>query len=200
MSSLSKAGRPRSADLDRALLVATQDLLAEVGYDRMSIETVAARCGAGKATVYRRWAGKSELVADAVAQLHGAYPEPDTGTLRGDLVLMASTWLDPDSRRDAVVAGLLTAMAHDAGLREAVRVAVSVPHEAVFAAVVDRAVARGEVPAGRDIDLIGTVFPAVTFHHLTVLAAPVDKELVERIVDGVMVPALTWREPARAHE
>ncbi|SDC59693.1 TetR/AcrR family transcriptional regulator [Rhodococcus tukisamuensis] len=195
MSSPSKAGRPRSADLDRALLVATQDLLAEVGYDRLSIETVAARCGAGKATVYRRWAGKSELVADAVAQLHGEYPEPDTGTLRGDLLLMSSIWLDPDSRRDAVVAGLLTAMAHDAGLREAVRVAVSEPHQAIFAAIVGRAVARGEVPAGRDLEMIGSVFPAVTFHHLTVLAAPVGKELVERIIDGVLMPALTWHEP-----
>lgn len=190
-----KAGRPRSVERDRALLLATQDLLAEVGYDRLSIDAVASRCGAGKTTIYRRWSGKSELVADAVALLHGDYPHPDTGTLRGDLVSMASTWLAADARRDAVVAGLLTAMAHDENLREAVRVAVAEPHQEVFAGIVERARARGEVASELDLEVIGAVFPAVTFHYLTVLAAPMGKALVERIIDSVLLPALSWQAP-----
>ncbi|MFC7451185.1 TetR/AcrR family transcriptional regulator [Rhodococcus daqingensis] len=190
MSSPSKSGRPRDADRDRALLVATQDLLAEVGYDRLSIDAVAARCGAGKTTVYRRWAGKPELVADAVALLHEIAVAPDTGDLRTDLVLMAKAWHDPDSRRDAVVGGLLTAMVHDGGLRDAVNQAISVPHKEVFATVVARAVERGEVPGDRDFELIGTAFPALTFHRLSVMAEPIDLAFIERVVDGVVVPAL----------
>ncbi|MFD4179517.1 TetR/AcrR family transcriptional regulator [Rhodococcus sp. NPDC058514] len=191
MSSPSKSGRPRDADRDRALLVATQELLAEIGYDRLSIDAVAARCGAGKATVYRRWAGKPELVADAVALLHEVAEAPDTGDLRTDLVLMAKSWLNPNFRRDAVAGGLLTAMVHDRGLRDAVNQAISVPHREVFATVVARAVERGEVPGDRDIDLIGTALPAITFHRLAVMAAPVDLAFIERVVDGVVVPALT---------
>ncbi|AQA21476.1 bacterial regulatory, tetR family protein [Rhodococcus sp. MTM3W5.2] len=190
MSSSAKAGRPRDADRDRALLVATQDLLAEVGFDRLSIDAVAARCGAGKTTVYRRWAGKPELVADAVALLHEIALAPDTGDLRTDLVLMARSWHDPDSRRDAVVGGLLTGMVHDCGLREAVNKAISVPYKEVFATVVARAVERGEVRGDRDIDLIGAVFPAITFHRLSVMAEPIDLDFIERLVDGVVVPAL----------
>lgn len=191
MSSPSKAGRPRSADRDRALLTATQDLLAEVGYDRLSIDAVAARCGAGKTTVYRRWAGKPELVADAVALLHEIEATPDTGDLREDLVQMAAAWHDPDSRRDAVVGGLLTAMVHDSGLRAAVSAAIGVPHMAVFTSIIARAVDRCEVPADRDVELIGFSIPAMMFHRLSVMAEPVDRAFVERVIDGVVVPALT---------
>ncbi|CAM2791903.1 TetR/AcrR family transcriptional regulator [Prescottella defluvii] len=176
---------------ERDLLLATQDLLAEVGYDRLSIDSVAARCGAGKATVYRRWAGKSALVADAVALLHDSYLEPDTGNLREDLVMAASAWHDPDVRRDAVVAGLLTAMAHDGELRDAVRAAVTEPRRAVYRSIVARAVERGDVPATCDTELIGTVFPALTFHRVTVTAQPVGREFIERVVDRVVLPALT---------
>lgn len=193
MTNPARVGRPRNVGLDLDFLIATQDLLAEVGYDRLSIDAVACRCGAGKATIYRRWAGKSELVADAVAQLHGGYPVPDTGSLRGDLVAMASTLLAVDTRRDAVVAGLIGAMTHDAALRDAVRTAVAEPHQTVFRAIVARAEERGEVPPGRDLEIIGAVFPAVTFHYPRVRAAAADANLVERIIDTVLVPALTWQ-------
>lgn len=193
MSTAVKAGRPRNVDLDRALLVATQDLIIEVGYDRLSIDAVAARCGAGKSTVYRRWAGKPELVADAVALLPGARVLPDTGSLRADLMEMASSWVDPNARRDAVVGGLLTTMAGDAGLREAVRCAVAAPYEKCFRTIIERAVDRGEVPAGLDLAMIATVFPAITRYHLSVHATPVSREFLERIIDSVLIPALTLR-------
>lgn len=190
MSTAVKAGRPRNADLDRALLEAAQDLLIEVGYDRLSIDAVAARCGAGKSTVYRRWAGKPELVADAVALLPGVRNHADTGSLRGDLMVMASAWVDPDVRRDAVVGGLLTAMARDAGLREAVRCAVAAPYEKCFETIIERAIDRGEVPAGLDLKMLATVFPAITRYHLSVLATPISRDMLERIIDGVLLPAL----------
>lgn len=138
-----KSGRPRDAERERELLVATLDLLAGVGYDRLTIEAVAAHCGAGKTTVYRRWQGKSELVADAVALFHADAAVPDTGDLRSDLLMTASAWHTADTRRDAVV-GLLTAMARDPELRETVRAAVADPGTAVFRQVVAQAAARAK--------------------------------------------------------
>lgn len=187
---MSKPGRPRNADLDRDLLLATQSLLAEVGYDRLTIDAVAGHCGTAKTTVYRRWPGKPELVADAIALLHSIDPVPDTGDLRADLVALAAAWHDPDSRRDAVVGGLLTAMNREPALREAVRAAITTPHLDAFAAIVARAADRGEIATGHDLGLIGSLFPALTFHRITVQAEPVDSAFIERVIDGLVLPAL----------
>src|SRR5580700_3381924 len=81
-------GRRRDASRDDALRQATIELLAELGYDRLTIDAVAARARAGKATVYRRWANKAELVADALAQRHAAMAVPDTGSVRGDFLAL----------------------------------------------------------------------------------------------------------------
>ncbi|WP_024793703.1 TetR/AcrR family transcriptional regulator [Tomitella biformata] len=190
-----RVGRPRTVGLDLDFLLATQDLLAEVGYDRLSMDAIAVRCGAGKATLYRRWPGKSELVVDAVAQLHGGYPVPDTGSLRGDLVTMASTLLAANARRDAVVAGLIPAMVDNAALRNAVRKAIAEPHQEMFCAIVKHAQQRGEVQPGCDLEIIGAVLPAVTFYYPRVRDASAGTEFVERVIDTVLVPALAWRAP-----
>ena len=81
-----RPGRPRSTERDRQLLEAAQDLLVEVGYDRLTIDAVANRVGAGKATVYRRWPNKTAMVVDAVEALHRPHPPPGTGSLRSDLL------------------------------------------------------------------------------------------------------------------
>src|SRR3954467_7617569 len=87
-----RLGRKRDHTRDTEILQAAIDVLAETGYDRMTVDMVAARAKAGKATVYRRWASKAELVVDAVACMKKVDVEstalPDTGTLRGDLVAM----------------------------------------------------------------------------------------------------------------
>ncbi len=195
----SKTGRPRNAELDRGLLRAAQELLAEIGYDRMTIDAVAARCGTAKTSVYRRWAGKPELVADAVADLHGVDAVPDTGDLRTDLVHLASAWHDPDCRRDAVVGGLLTAMGREPALRDAVQEAITAPHLGAFTAIVTRAVDRNEVPAGHDLSLIGALFPAFTFHRIAIQAQPVDAAFIEYVVDALVLPALRGTPIQRRH-
>ena len=83
--------RGRALDVTRcaALRDAALELLAEIGYDRLTIDSVAARAHASKATIYRRWPGKAELVVDALTLLKGAPLVPDTGTLRGDLEAIA---------------------------------------------------------------------------------------------------------------
>src|ERR1700753_60662 len=90
-----KLGRKRDLTRDPEIMDAALDVLAETGYDGMTIDMVAARAKAGKATLYRRWASKPELVLEAVACMKSkgldlASP-PDTGTLRGDLVAMVKS-------------------------------------------------------------------------------------------------------------
>ena len=87
-------GRPRSAEADRAILAATADLLAERGLAAMSIEEVAARAGVGKTTIYRRWPSKGLLALDAfVISFRAEQPQPDTGSLRGDLLSALHAWV-----------------------------------------------------------------------------------------------------------
>jgi len=126
-----------------------------------------------------------------VALFHADAAVPDTGDLRTDLLMSASTWHTADTRRDAVVAGLLTAMARDPELRETVRAAVADPGNAVFDQVVAQARARGEVTAEVDTEVLACVLPAMVFHQITVRSGPVDRTLMETIVDQVIRPALT---------
>src|SRR5579863_5183615 len=85
-----RGGRPRDDAREQAILDAAIDLLAEVGYEAMSIEAVAVRAKSSKATIYRRWPGKAELVADAIRRRTEPTLAdlPDTGSLRGDLLAL----------------------------------------------------------------------------------------------------------------
>src|ERR1700678_756573 len=115
-------GRQLDATRDAALREAALELLAEIGYDRLSIDAVAARARASKTTIYRRWSGKAELVADAISSLRKPGAVPDTGSLRGDLEAMARSSDSPDIRFDAqLVLGLVTALARDPELRQIIR-------------------------------------------------------------------------------
>jgi len=91
-----RGGRPRDESREQAILDAAIDLLAEVGYEGMSIEAVAVRAKSSKATIYRRWPGKAELVADAMRRRSEPILEdlPDTGSLRSDLLALALRMFD----------------------------------------------------------------------------------------------------------
>lgn len=81
-----RKGRPRDAGADERILAAAADLILQRGYDNMTVDEVAATAKAGKATVYRRWAGKEDLAFAALEQLYGQeFPVPDTGSIKGDL-------------------------------------------------------------------------------------------------------------------
>ncbi len=185
-----RTGRPRDTNRDRELVEAAQDLLVEVGYDRLTMDAVASRVGAGRATVYRRWPNKAALVLDAITALHRSQPPPATGSLRGDLLVLAEAFIGADSRRTAVIAGLMTAMSHDEQLRDRVSDAIGRPRTAEFAAVIAAAVERGEARPDCDVPLVAPVFPGMAFHQVAALGEAVDAEFVERVVDGVLLPLL----------
>lgn len=179
--------------LDTAILDATLAGLAEAGYDRLSMDDVASRAGVGKAAIYRRWPSKAVVVADAIAHWRrrlGPVEAPNTGSLRGDIdALVAATpdLDDADSHMIRVVVGVATAAMHNPILAAALDdLVLSTPRQ-VVRAVLDHALARGEIPAGRDLSLIPDV--ALGLNVLRVITGrPIDRVYVRRVLEDVILP------------
>jgi AcrR family transcriptional regulator len=185
--------RPRVEGAREAeILDATVAVLAELGYDRLTMDAVATAAKASKATLYRRWSTKGELVVDAVSRAKGC-PQPqdvDTGSLRGDL--LAVTCGDggvTDEIPMSVVAGLITALQRDQDLKAAFQQRFLAPRVALIDAIFGRAIARGEVAPDADLELIGQIVPAMCVHYAYVLGAQPDAEFVGRLIDNLVLPA-----------
>ncbi|MHA3702410.1 TetR/AcrR family transcriptional regulator [Jatrophihabitans sp. YIM 134969] len=188
-----RTGRPRDAEREAAILTATRDLVAESGYERLTIEAVAARAKASKATIYRRWSGKAGLVAEALRCRPLAMSVmPDSGDLRTDMVQGILAFVADLTENDAgLMVGLASAMRSDPELAAMVREqTVSCRREAA-AAWLQRAVARGDIEPGVDTDVVVDLVPAVVFMRLLVTGEPVDEPFVSRLVDSVLLPLLT---------
>jgi AcrR family transcriptional regulator len=170
--------------------------LAKQGYDRMSMDDIASRAGVGKAAIYRRWSSKAAVVADAIAHWRrglGPVEPPDTGSLRGDveaLVGLVPDFNDADTSTIKVIVGVATAAMHSPVLAAALDdLALSTPRQ-MIRAVLDHAVARGEIPAGRDLTLVPDV--ALGLNILRVVTGrPVDRVFVRRVLEEVIVPLAT---------
>ena len=129
-------------------------MLAEVGYDRLTMDAVALRAKASKATLYRRWNGKVSLVIDALHHHHQhEQPEPspvDTGSLRGDLIAVyCGTGGLTDKPEVAAFGAILTAIIRDPEFAAAFRRDVVAPKLAASRAIFERAIERGEIGSGR---------------------------------------------------
>lgn len=192
-------GRPRDPERDIALLAAVSEILPEVGYDRLTMDSVAARAGASRATVYRRWKDKSELVRDAVRMLAWTEPLPDTGSLRSDLLAVGAMYLDRNGPRDAILSAIAASINRDPQLRETVDQVIAEPRRAAYAAIVERARDRGEIADGADTTLIADVVPAMIFYRLLDSGVPVDGAYYQRIIDALVVPLLAGYSAGDAH-
>jgi AcrR family transcriptional regulator len=182
-------GRQLDASRDAALRDAALELLAEIGYDRLSIDAVAARAKASKMTIYRRWSGKAELVVDALSSLRKPGDVPDTGSLRGDLEALASRSERPDVRFDAkLVLGVVSALASNPELRQVIREQFIGPGGVRLRQVFERAVARGEIPPDRNLDLLVSVFPALVIHHLLIFGELPDASFAAQVMDELILP------------
>ena len=195
-----RGGRYLDSSRDPILREAALVLLAEVGYDRLTMDAVAARARAGKTTIYRRWPGKAELVVDALNSLKGIPDIPDTGSLRQDLRALAESMTSTESRFGAqVTIGMVNALARDAELRRVFREKFIAPRMAGFRTVFERAVTRGEMPDGHDLDLLARVFPALTLHQLAMSGELPDTRFAGQIMDEIVYPLATApRAPAPA--
>ena len=196
-----RPGRKRDHSRDPEILRCTIDVLAETGFEGMTIEMVAARAKAGKATLYRRWASKGELVVDAVACLkQGALDLddlPDTGTLRGDLVAMIKPHsIDEAEKKMRVMAGVVTMLSTTPELAEAVDAAIVQPRAEANRLLMRRARERGEISADADIEALALVTPSMVSYRVLVLRKPVDREFLIGLIDGVLLPAAGVRQTA----
>jgi len=189
-------GRPPDPRREAAILAAALDGLAELGYDRLSMEEIAARAHAGKATLYRRWPSKAALIVDAVvAWREGVAPLvlPDTGSLVGDLEALAETFPDfdaPAQQQLAVIIGLVGAASHDEALRTALFThGFDRPRRALLE-ILQRAADRGEVPDTRDVDLLTDI--VLGFSMMRMLrGATMDRALARRMIFDVLYPLAT---------
>jgi AcrR family transcriptional regulator len=176
--------------IDEQLLRATQDLLIEEGFERLTMDAVAKRCGASKATIYRRWPSKTALVVAATAVLLHPPELPDTGDLREDLLACGRLYLQREGRDSQVLASVISASRHDPVLRDASRQALGAPYEGLFERVLSRAVERGWIRQGMDVATLAQVFPAIAYQQVAAQGRLVGEDDVLRVVDGVLLPAL----------
>ncbi|WP_165555948.1 TetR/AcrR family transcriptional regulator [Kribbella pittospori] len=178
---------------EEAILGATLGLLAEIGYDRMSMDAIALRARASKATIYRRWSGKAELVVAAVERHTGQRmaERPDPGDLRADVLGTLQGMRDGLTGQDSgLLLGLLTAMHHDEELARTVRARMVDDKRQAFDPAIDRAVARGELPAAINRALLAELSSAMLFSRAFVTGEPLDDEFLTGLVDDVLLPLL----------
>ncbi|EFE67019.1 MULTISPECIES: TetR/AcrR family transcriptional regulator [Streptomyces] len=183
----SRTGRPRSAAADAAILAATREALVELGWSRLTLSDVAIRAGVAKTTLYRRWAGKNELVVDAVAELFDELRVPDRGSLAADIegvVLQFAAILARPEARSGLMAVVAEAT-RDEALRERIRASIVDRQKHLVLAGRARAQARGELPAETDTgrtaraaDLIFDMVAGAVVHRTLVSAEPADEEWV----------------------
>jgi AcrR family transcriptional regulator len=141
--------------VDAAVLGAAMDLLAEIGYARLTMDQVALRAGVGKASVYLRWPNKVALVAEAIQHRSAVVPEiPDTGSLSSDMLEFLRALLRRKSAAERAIAAVTGEIASNPELRRAWRLGVTGKLSACVRVIVERAVARGELPAGTDIEML----------------------------------------------
>ncbi|MDQ0751367.1 AcrR family transcriptional regulator [Streptomyces africanus] len=186
-SPASRAGRPRSATADAAILAATRAALVELGWSKLTLGDVATRAGVAKTTLYRRWAGKNELVVDAVAELFDELELPDSGSLAADIegvVLQFAAILARPEAKSGLMA-VVTEATRDDALRERIRASVVDRQKRLVVEGRSRAQERGELPpetdpaaASRTADLIFDMVAGAVVHRTLVSGEPVDEEWV----------------------
>ncbi|MEA5360838.1 TetR/AcrR family transcriptional regulator [Amycolatopsis sp., V23-08] len=195
------AGEPsprRGKAREDAILAAAVELIGEVGYDRISMDAIAARAKASKMTIYRKWPGKAELVAEALRRraegetLHIA----DTGTLRGDLIAAVEGIARAlTGERGPSLLGLLGAVREDPALRDLVRTQIDGTSNAVATAIAHRATTRGEPLTAANPSMVLGLAVAQLVLSTLLNGTPPDTEARHRLVDEVVLPLLTFAAP-----
>jgi AcrR family transcriptional regulator len=209
LAAVKRVGRPRDESRDVVILTATLDVLSDVGYDRLTIDAVATKAKASKATVYRRWPGKAALVVEAIQTINPLTPEsvdgqpdcmwPDTGSLRGDLLSGAQNFVDRlNSDEGKLILAVMTAQAHDPELASAMRAATYDDKSRSCRILADRAIARGELTSAAGADTFVEVLPAIMFNRLLITGEPFDDAFITHVVDDIALPLLGYHDRAES--
>jgi AcrR family transcriptional regulator len=183
-------GRPRDPRLDAAIVDATLHLLAEGGYNALTMEAVAALAGVGKATLYRRWPGKEQLVVDAVATLSETPEVVEGASVRDELVarLEAVRRKSDSSLAGKIFPRLVSAGADNPELLRSYRSQVLAPRREAFSSALRRGIEQGLVRPDVDLDhAVDLLIGPMAYRNLIRTEPPPGPELAARIVDDVLV-------------
>lgn len=192
MSIATCIGRPRDRSRDTAIEKAAIELLGEVGYEHVTIEAVALRAHVSKATIYRRWKNKAELMTAAVN--HYAFcksPTIDTGSLRGDLIEIITEKVKAMKSEDGqFIRGLMTAARTDGDLAAALTSSIAEYASTAHGAIFDRARARGEISHSAQTEIALELVPAVISFRIFMSHQSVNRKFIEHFVDDVIIPTI----------
>ena len=187
-------GRPRDPSVDEAILAAVVQLLGEGGPAGLSLDAVVARAGVSKASLYRRWSSKTELIVAAVAQEAAMLiPVVDTGSVRNDLIHLLGGFLDLlRGPQHGLVTALLAEVQASTPLGNALRVGLMVPRRQLLVAALERGIARGEVRADIDLLLVSNLLFGGLLHRAVFYGETGDphapRKLIETIFQGIAAP------------
>lgn len=193
-------GRPRSERADRAIVDATLDLLAEVGPSALTVEEVASRAGVGKATIYRRFSGKDELVLESLVTLNDDLVDVDDAlTTRDALVLLLEQMLSQQAscHWGRILPRVMGHARSHPELFGAIYDAVIEPRRERFRAVLRRGVGRGEIRPDVDVDLAVTLLVGPVLYRSMVAAGGRDPAPAVTVADVVDTVIAGLRSPGR---
>jgi AcrR family transcriptional regulator len=192
----SRGGRPRDPSRDGVIRAAILRLLADVGYGALTMDAVAAEAGVGKATIYRRWRTKQDLVVDTISDLNRAEATPpDTGSLEGDLRLMLRSLVSViNGPAGAATLSLLSTVPHQPALAEAFKDGPLAVWRHAFDQIWARAEQRGEVRPGLAGSPAAEATSAPLVQRWLLTGEPVDEAYADQVVDEVVMPLIraTW--------
>lgn len=181
------AGRPRSARADEAIIDAGLNLLATIGFDRITMEGLAEQAGVSKATLYLRWPSKEDLIVAVIERFVSKITIPDTGTIEGDLLhLMQDAVRVYSGRPGAVMPGLVSALAYNPRLAESLREHFLKPRRVALRTVLERAVERGELRDDLDYELALDFLGGPLFYRLLITGGPLDECLARGVVSTML--------------
>jgi AcrR family transcriptional regulator len=188
----SRGGRPRDPSRDGVIRAAILRLLADVGYGALTMDAVASEAGVGKATIYRRWRTKQDLVVDTISDLNRAEAEVvDTGSLEGDLRAMMHRMVSMiDGPTGAATLSLLSTIPHQPALAQAFQDGPLAVWRKSFEELWARAEARGEVRPGLANSVIAETTSALMVQRWLLTGRPVDTAYADEVLTTVVMPLI----------
>ena len=186
----SRGGRPRDPSRDGVIRAAILRLLADVGYGALTMDAVASEAGVGKATIYRRWRTKQDLVVDTISDLNRAEAElEDTGSMEGDLRAMLRQIVSMiGGPTGAATLSLLSTIPHQPALAQAFQDGPLAVWRHSFEELWARAEQRGEVRPGTANSVIAEATSALLVQRWLLTGRPVDEAFAEEVLEIVVMP------------
>jgi len=179
---------PREAEI----LAVTLRLLQEHGYDQLTVDAVAGAARASKATVYRRWPSKAELVLAAFIEgVRQVGVEPNTGTLRGDLLQLGEACCQHGREHASTIRAVMVEVSRHPALNEALQDQFLKQRKAVMQHALQQAVDRGEIDQDAITDELWDLLPGYLIFRAIVPDRPPTNHTVQLLVDQFLIPGLT---------